>query len=59
MSVLNTFIKYDRVKFEDYKVAKEFLVDKGFVIKFVKKSLLMYLYFESYDVLLVAHVKAL
>ncbi len=29
------------------------------MIKFVKKSLLMYVYFELYGVLLVAHVKAL
>jgi len=29
------------------------------MIKFVKKSLLMYVYLELYDVLLEAHVKAI
>ena len=34
VSVLNTFIKVEKVKFEDYKVANEFVVKDCFMVKF-------------------------
>lgn len=34
LSVLNTFIKKERVKFEDYKVALEYIVPNGYMFKF-------------------------
>ncbi|XP_053403229.1 uncharacterized protein LOC128558328 [Mercenaria mercenaria] len=34
LSVLNLYVKKERVKFEDYKVAKEFLVPHGYMYKY-------------------------
>jgi hypothetical protein len=34
LSILNTYVKKDRIKFEDYKVAKELLFPSGFMYKF-------------------------
>lgn len=34
MSVLNKYVRVDHVKFEDYRVAKELLIENGFMFKF-------------------------